>query len=78
MRGQLGMAGRLHYKYQREHGFLDAVLTYCEAVRTLAAELERGQPASRGFRGLRDQLVDYAAPDRLGALAAEAEQVRTD
>ena len=75
MRKQLGVARRLH-RYQRERWFLDAVLSYCEAVGTLASDLEQGGPASRGFRGLRDRMVAYAAPDRLGALVAEAEQVR--
>ncbi len=75
MRKQLSMAGRLH-RYQRERWFLDAVLTYCEMVGTLASELKRGGPASRGFRGLRDRLVAHAAADGLGALVAEAEQVR--
>lgn len=76
MREQLGLAGRLHYRYQRARWFLDAVLTYCEVVESLARELERGRPASRGFRGLRERLMAYAAPEHLGILVAEAEQVR--
>lgn len=51
MREQLGLAGRLHYRYQRARWFLDAVLTYCEVVESLARELERGRPASVASAG---------------------------
>jgi len=35
MREQLVQAGKLHYRYQQERWFLDAVASYCAAVSTL-------------------------------------------
>ena len=52
MRKQLAQAGQLHYRYQQERWFMDAVDTYCQAVCALTDGLHRLGPRSRGFQRL--------------------------
>jgi len=61
MREQLVQAGKLHYRYQQERWFLDAVASYCAAVSTLTDGLARLDVQSRGFRAFREYLTDYTA-----------------
>jgi DNA mismatch repair protein MutS len=70
MREHLAQAEKLHYQLQKQSWFLDAVEIYCEAVRSLAADLAEGALSSRGLRGLRDYLAGYAASERFTSLAA--------
>ena len=60
MRNRLVAASRLRYPYQKQRLFLDAVLTYGNAVRCLARELGRHGPSSAGLIAFRDYLAGYA------------------
>ena len=68
MREHLIQVEKLHYRLQKQSWFLDAVEIYCEAVRSLAADLAERTPSSRGLRGLRDYLDGYVASERFTSL----------
>ena len=70
MREHLVQAGKLRYQMQKQSWFLDAVEIYCEAVRSLAADLAECALGSRGLQGLRDYLAGYHASERFTSLAA--------
>jgi len=76
MREALVQADKLHYKYQKESWFLDAVATYCDTTRTLARELARIDLQSSGFLAFREYLADYTASDRFLSLAADTERLK--
>ena len=76
MREHLAEADKLHYPLQKQAWFLDAVEIYCEAVRSLAAELGGLDVTSRGFQGLRDYLAGYAASGRFTSLAAQTQALK--
>lgn len=63
---------------QRQGWFLDAAAIYCDAVRSLAAELETGPVASRGLRTFRDYLTGYVASAAFTRLAADTEDRQRD
>jgi hypothetical protein len=74
-RQHLAQADKLHYPLQRRRWFLDAVWIYCRAVRSLADDLARLDPGSRGLRGIRDHLLRYVASDAFGSLDRETREV---
>jgi DNA mismatch repair protein MutS len=76
MREHLAQVEKLHYQLQKQSWFLDTVEIYCEAVRSLAADLAEHAPSSRGLRGLRDYLDGYAASERFTSLAAETKALK--
>jgi DNA mismatch repair protein MutS len=76
MRERLAQAEKLHYEPQKQSWFLDAVETYCEAVRSLAADLAERAPSSRGLQGLRDYLAGYATSERFTSLVAETRALK--
>ncbi len=53
MRSHLVQVEKLHYKYQRESWFLDAIDIYCDAVNCLAHDLSSVELKSRGFLAFR-------------------------
>ena len=61
MRDCLATASQLHYAYQKQRLFLDAVLTYADALRCLADDLRQRRPSSAGMRAFGDYLSGYAA-----------------
>lgn len=71
MRERLALAGRLHYKYQKERWFLDAVDVYCEAVLGLAADLTALGVKARGFVAFHEFLTGYCRTSEFTALLAE-------
>ena len=71
MREHLAQAGKLRYQLQKQSWFLDAVAVYCDAVRSLAANLAECPLSSRGFRELRDYLGEHVVSERFASLAAE-------
>jgi DNA mismatch repair protein MutS len=71
MHEQLAVAGKLHYRYQREAWFLEAVESYGESVATLADELTGVEIDSAALKGFRDYLTDYVASTGFTALRAE-------
>ena len=76
MREHLAQVQKLHYRLQKQAWFLDAVEIYCGAVRSLAEDLGERDVTSRGLRGLRDYLADYAAAERFASLAAETQALK--
>jgi DNA mismatch repair ATPase MutS len=78
MREHLARAEKLHYTYQKESWFLDAVEIYCDAVSSLAEELTLLEVTSRGFQAFREYLADYTASDGFKSLAAETHKLKDD
>jgi DNA mismatch repair protein MutS len=71
MREHLAQADKLHYKFQKERWFLDAVGIYCHAVSALADELAVLDVESSGLLAFRDYLTGYTRSDAFTALASE-------
>lgn len=78
MREHLAQAGKLHYKYQQESWYLDAVGLYGEAVDGLQQGLAGTEIRSRGFLALRAYLVDYVRSPEYTSLQAATAQLRND
>lgn len=78
MRQHLAQAGKLHYKYQKERWFLDAVELYCDAVTGLVHDVAQGTLQSRGLLAFRVYLTDYANSGRFTELLAETKQLKAD
>ena len=76
MREELERVKKLYYEYQKHWWFVDAVEAYCAAVRGLGATLERAEPASRGFRGLKEYVAEYMASAAFTTLGEEARRVK--
>jgi hypothetical protein len=76
MRDQLAIERKLHYKYQKQRWFLDAVGGYCSAVADLARDLRAAGPESRGLRGLLCHLDGYVSSAAYLALAEDVARVR--
>jgi DNA mismatch repair protein MutS len=77
MREHLSQSSKLHYKYQKESWFLDAVEIYGNAIRTLAENLSHADLQSSGLSAFRHYLGDYAGSDRFGSLVAETQKLKT-
>jgi hypothetical protein len=76
MREHLAEVERLHYRLQKESWFLDAVVVYCEAVRSLTDDLAALELDSRGLRGLRDHLTAYSGSERFTSLVTETQALK--
>jgi DNA mismatch repair protein MutS len=64
--------------YQRQGWFLDAAAIYCDAVRSLAADLAAARLSSRGLREFRGYLAAYEASAEFRALAEETAARRAE
>ena len=71
MREHLAQADKLHYRYQKERWFLDAVALYGEAVSSLQHGLTLAHVRSRGFLALREYLSNYVQSPEFTSLIAE-------
>lgn len=76
MRQHLAQAEKLHYKYQKEHWFLDAVAIYRDAVTALTDDLTRFDVESRGFLALRDYLRNYIESPGFTSLLDETHKLQ--
>ena len=76
MRQHLEQVRKLHYQLQKQAWFLDAAEIYCTAVRALAEELAARDVTSRGFRGFRGYLAEYAGSERFTSLVAETQALK--
>ena len=76
MREHLARSDKLHYKYQKEVWFLDAVEIYCDAVNCLVHDLSLAHLQSRGFLVFREYLTNYTGSDRFTSLLAETKKLR--
>jgi DNA mismatch repair protein MutS len=75
MRKHLAQAGKLRYRYQKEHWFLDAAGVYCDAVTALAAALAPADLGSRGLTAFRRFLADYTSSAAFTGLTADVREV---
>jgi DNA mismatch repair protein MutS len=78
MRAYLAQADKLHYKYQKERWFVDAVNLYCEALTCLVHDLSLVDVQSRGFLAFREYVTDYANTGRFTSLLAETKKLKAD
>jgi DNA mismatch repair protein MutS len=76
MREHLAQAEQLRYQYQKERWFVDAAEIYCDAVGSLAEELPRLEPKSRGLLAFGEYLAGYAKSDGFTTLAREREELK--
>jgi DNA mismatch repair protein MutS len=77
-RKQLTEAGKRYYELQRQRWILDAVNTYCDAVRQLDHDLSSAKLASPGMQAFRDYVRKYTTSDRFALLSSQAEQLETE
>ena len=78
MRQHLAQAEKLHYKYQKERWFLDAVEIYLEAVQGLARDLGDCALKSRGLQAFREYIADHARSEGFCSLLAQTRKLRAD
>jgi DNA mismatch repair protein MutS len=78
VRAHLEQLAKMDSAEQRQGWFLDAAAIYCDAIRSLAAELAAGPVASRGLRAFGDYLTNYVASARFTRLAADTADRRRD
>ena len=76
MREHLATVQKLYYPLQKQAWFLDAVGIYYDAVRSLADDLAGHDVSSRGLRGLREYLSEYAASEHFTSLVAETHALK--
>lgn len=75
VRRQLRTAGESHYRLNGQSWFLTAAGAYTGAIGQLLDDLQHGEPASRGLKGLRDYVARYAASGSFQTLADDTERV---
>lgn len=78
MRERLAQADKLYYHYQKEHWFVEAVETYCDAVTGLEHDLSLVEVRSRGFVAFRDYVTDYTHSQLFTALLTETQQLQDE
>ncbi len=72
VRAHLSQLTKMRSAQQREGWFLDAAVIYCDAVRSLNANMAARRVTSRGFLAFRDYLAGYARSPGFAQLAADA------
>ena len=75
MRKHLAQAGKLRYRYQKEHWFLDAAGIYSDAVSELADALAAAEVKSRGFTAFGEYLTGYTQSAEFTGLVADIRKV---
>ncbi|HVA29573.1 MAG TPA: hypothetical protein VNF68_15430 [Candidatus Baltobacteraceae bacterium] len=78
VRDQVARADKLHYDYQKQRWFLQAVETYCSAMTSFGAALSALRLRSRGLLGLRDYVASYLSSGSFHALSAAAHTQRSN
>lgn len=76
VREQLEQAAKLRYPLQSQAWFVEAVETYCAAVRALSGALAACDLPSRGLSGLRDFLAGYTASSRFTSMTREIGELK--
>jgi DNA mismatch repair protein MutS len=76
MREHLAQANKRHYQYQKQYWFLEAVEIYCRAVRSLVDDLTLADLNSRGFRALREYVIQYAESERFTSLLSATKNLK--
>jgi len=78
MRQYLTLSNKLYYKYHKEGWFLEAVNIYCEAVNSLANELELTDLKSSGFLNLRKYLAKYVNSSNFVLLFEDTKKLKSN
>ena len=78
MREHLAQARKLHYRYQKQSWFLDAVQIYCDTIDCLVRDLSLADLKSAGLVAFRDHLINYAESGRFRSLLAETKKLKID
>jgi DNA mismatch repair protein MutS len=78
VRKQQAQANKLHYTYQQERWFLDAVAEYCDAVTSLLHDLSQVDLQARGLFAFRAYVTDYVHSSRFTSLLTETQQLQAD
>jgi DNA mismatch repair protein MutS len=78
VRAHLEQLAKMQSQPQREGWFLDAAAVYCDAVRSLAGDLESRSINSRGLLGFRKYLAGYVASAEFGDLTCDTAERKAD
>lgn len=78
VRAHLVQTRKMYYRQQKEAWFLDGVESYCEVIKSFAAELAGLDLKSRGFRAFRRYLDAYARSAHLTAMLSRAKQIKSN
>jgi DNA mismatch repair ATPase MutS len=78
MRDHLAQADKLHYKYQKQRWFLEAVDIYSSAVGCLSHDMTLASPKSRGFVALGEYLTRYTKSPGFASLVVETKKLKAD
>jgi DNA mismatch repair protein MutS len=78
MREHLTQADKLHYRYQKDAWFVDAVEIYGQAVIDLYHDLENVTVSSQGFLSFREYLKTYTQSHEFTSLLVETAKLKHD
>jgi DNA mismatch repair protein MutS len=78
IREYLARVAKLYYREQQQAWFLNAVDIYCQAITSLAHDLNGLGIKSRGFIGFRDYVVRYAGSSPFKSLVSETRNLKAD
>ena len=78
MREQIARLNKLHYRFQKEAVFLDAIAFYCDAVVQLAKDLKAAHLESRGLDRLRRHVEDYVQSAAFSSLESAMKEIKRD
>lgn len=75
MREHMTQANKLYYLFQKQIWFVDAVIIYCNAVKTLAQDIKQAKLNSRGLAAFREFISDYSLSDQFNKLFEDAQKI---
>jgi hypothetical protein len=78
VREHLIQVDKLHYKFQKEAWFLDALRFYCDTIQNFCNNLAHTDLHSAGFVAFRDYLLTYANSSDFNSLLSETKELRED
>ena len=78
MREQIARLNKLHYRFQKEAVFLDAIAFYCDAVAQLAKDLKAAHLESRGLDRFRRHVEDYVQSAAFSSLESAMKEIKRD
>ena len=78
MREQIARLNKLHYRFQKEAVFLDAIAFYCDAVSQLARDLKAAGLSSRGLDRFRRHVDDYVQSGAFPSLENATNEIKRD
>ena len=76
VRRYLGLVEKLDYRHHKEGWFLEAALVYCEAVTSLAQDLDAAALKSRGLIAFREYVKNYVHSHGFQILLTESKKVK--